>query len=592
MSGHYFEMGGEKTKNTFTLLIAFIIIGSFSNIFFSSETCKANGDTIYVNPGESIQEGINDADEGDTIYVYIGTYNENIIINKSIILVGEESETTTIQGNSDHTIKITVDDVTLSDFTIENTGSSSSYSSVFLNSITGCNIENNIIKEAGNGIYLINSNSNIISDNNLEDNNVGIYLSNADSNTIKNNNIQDNNVKGIHITSTSSNNTIYLNDFTDNIFPPPLYYAYDLGSNNWDYNSQGNYWKDYDDYDSNDDGIGDTAYDVPGGDNKDEYPLGYFLGNNEPTAKIASINPTSSNYGETIMFVGSGTDTDSGDYITAYSWRSSRDGQLSNSASFSTTGLSVGTHTIYFKVRDNHNEWSTEKTSQVTVSSNQNQKPSAYIVKPNNPTAIYGNIVEFQGYGTDDEIVVGYSWRSSIDGILSGERYFTKNDLTIGEHTIYFKVRDNDGQWSNEASTTITIEPDLNAENNPPTADANGPYLGNANESIYFDGSGSSDPDGGDSLTYNWYFGDGNNSEEMSPTHIYTSKGNYTVQLTVVDSHGEQNTDTTYANITKQSTDNGKSKNKKDKGIPGFELVFILIAIAVFLINKKINNKL
>lgn len=575
-------------KKIFTLIITGFLFLSFLTLFHSFETCKAT--TLHVGTGQAystIQDAIDDANESDTVYIHSGTYNENLVINRSITLTGEGSGTTIIKyGGNGYTIKVTGNNVSISQLSIENTGLGSSFSSIFLNSVSNCNIEYNIIKDAGNGLYLVSSNTNTIEYNTIEENNIGIYLSNADSNTIRNNDIQNNNANGIYIRSTSTSNTIYLNDFSDNT----LNNAYDLGINSWSYNSQGNYWDDYNDYDSNDDGIGDNPYDIDGGSNQDEYPLGDFLTeNNKPIATIVSINPTSVTYGDTVSFVGHGTDPDSGDYISDYSWTSSRDGSLSSSASFSTSSLSVGTHTIRFKVRDNNDEWSTEKTSQVTVSSGQSQKPTATIVKPNTATAFYGNIIEFQGYGTDDGIVVEYSWRSSTDGVLSGEKYFTKNDLTIGEHIIYFKVRDNDDQWSNEVSTTITIEPDPNPENNPPTADANGPYLGYTNTSISFDGSDSSDPDEGDSLTYNWYFGDGNNSEEMSPSHTYSSKGNYTVMLTVFDSYGAQHSITTYANISeKPSSQNGK--NKKEEGIPGFELVFILIAIAIFLINRRLRK--
>jgi hypothetical protein len=41
--------------------------------------------------------------------------------------------------------------------------------------------------------------------------------------------------------------------------------------------------------------------------------------------------------------------------------------------------------------------------------------------------------------------------------------------------------------------------------NNPPVADANGPYIANEGDTIILDGSGSSDPDG-DSLSFEWQF--------------------------------------------------------------------------------------
>ena len=51
----------------------------------------------------------------------------------------------------------------------------------------------------------------------------------------------------------------------------------------------------------------------------------------------------------------------------AYNWRSSKDGQLSTLASFSTSSLSVGTHTIYFKVQDNNGAWSSEVSDTLVI---------------------------------------------------------------------------------------------------------------------------------------------------------------------------------------------------------------------------------
>ena len=69
--------------------------------------------------------------------------------------------------------------------------------------------------------------------------------------------------------------------------------------------------------------------------------------------------------GTQVNFTGSGSDEDGS--ITGYQWRSSLDGVLSSSASFSTTSLSVGNHTIYFKVKDNDTLWSTEASSWVRI---------------------------------------------------------------------------------------------------------------------------------------------------------------------------------------------------------------------------------
>ena len=80
---------------------------------------------------------------------------------------------------------------------------------------------------------------------------------------------------GIYIESPSSDNSIYHNNLIDN-----TQNAYDDYSNTW-YNEilqQGNYWNDFDEpsegaYDIDSDGIADSPYNIPGGNNQDRYPL-------------------------------------------------------------------------------------------------------------------------------------------------------------------------------------------------------------------------------------------------------------------------------------------------------------------------------
>ncbi len=75
--------------------------------------------------------------------------------------------------------------------------------------------------------------------------------------------------------------------------------------------------------------------------------------------------------------------------------------------------------------------------------------------------------------------------------------------------------------------------------NEPPVADPNGPYLGAVGAAISFDGTRSSDPEG-DTLTYDWDWGDGTSSTDVgsTPTHTYDAAGIYDVCLTVTDPSG------------------------------------------------------
>jgi len=68
-------------------VLVFVIL--FTALIFVSIGC-ASASTYYVNPGESIQAAVNAADLGDTIVVHSGTYYEHVVVDKKIILRGED----------------------------------------------------------------------------------------------------------------------------------------------------------------------------------------------------------------------------------------------------------------------------------------------------------------------------------------------------------------------------------------------------------------------------------------------------------------------------------------------------------------------
>jgi len=197
-------------------------------------------------------------------------------------------------------------------------------------------------------------------------------------------------------------------------------------------------------------------------------------------------------------------------------------------------------------------------------------------------------MVSFCGHGTDEDgYITEWKWTSSIDGVIGNEETLNTSDLSLGIHTIYFQVRDNASEWSKQVTESLIIS--LDPLNQPPIANAGGPYSGNINDAIIFDGSASYDEDG-EIIEYLWDFGDGTNGFGESITHTYISPGNYTITLTVTDDDEDNSTDTTIATVVQSS-----GQNSGNTGAAGFELelpipliiiieaAFVVVGISMFL---------
>jgi hypothetical protein len=85
--------------------------------------------------------------------------------------------------------------------------------------------------------------------------------------------------------------------------------------------------------------------------------------NQRPVVSIDSISPSPATVGSSVSFKGTGSDPDG--TIARYVWKSSRDGWLSTSPSFSTSKLSAGTHTIWLLVEDNDGKWTGDRSTLV-----------------------------------------------------------------------------------------------------------------------------------------------------------------------------------------------------------------------------------
>jgi parallel beta-helix repeat protein len=221
------------------------IVTNSARLFSPSEPCKADTPpTFYVGPGETytrIQDALdNITTDGYRIFVYNGTYYENLTINHQIDLFGEDRSITIINGNgSDTVITVNADNVNISHFTITNGNTIENHSLIQINRGHSI-ITDNIISQGYHGVVLNNSNNHLIYDNiiqnntgdgiklNFSDDNVnisyntlignrnGIYLRSSDGNRIYHNEIYSNNQNGIFLNKTCQNNIISYNNASEN----------------------------------------------------------------------------------------------------------------------------------------------------------------------------------------------------------------------------------------------------------------------------------------------------------------------------------------------------------------------------------------
>jgi parallel beta-helix repeat protein len=192
----------------------------------------AAAEQLYVNEGgwwreggafnvstAPIQAAVGAAGEADSIYVWNGSYTENVDVDKPrLTLEGEGADvvTVTAASSSDHIFEVTKDYVNISGFAVRG-ATDSGMAGIHLNNVDYCNISKNEVYGNLYGIYMEYSSSNTLSDNTASSNNVyGVHLRSSDYNTLSRNTVNLNNVRGMYLEHSSGNtlsyNTVNLNN--------------------------------------------------------------------------------------------------------------------------------------------------------------------------------------------------------------------------------------------------------------------------------------------------------------------------------------------------------------------------------------------
>ena len=287
---------GEDAKGTIIKLYpAYNVTWILTTPFFSysdaitiaADACKLlNLTVIIANPGgyisatgNQIQIIGNNITTGSTTGIKVNGSYCNItdnVMGGHIQLNGSFNE---VSKNSLSAIYIDGFSNVIKDNACENLGLSYSTKNV----VSGNRVSTST--RSYSGISLTNSSDNFLQSNYVSGFGYGLKLWLSSGNTITANTIADSLDASISL-GGSSNNTIYLNNFVDNMWGwiPYVYDSYSdpnvraavpnmtASTNFWDNGKEGNYWAGYNVSDVNGDGIGDTPY-VINANNQDNFPL-------------------------------------------------------------------------------------------------------------------------------------------------------------------------------------------------------------------------------------------------------------------------------------------------------------------------------
>lgn len=199
------------------------------------------GDGSLVRPYNRIQDALLASEDGDTIRVFEGIYDKNVIVNKSVSLIGNGSTVTIIDGGGvGDVVRILADSVNMSGFSVRGSGTiesgvfiESNYTHIFeincSNNYNGITIsqsswisvrDTNCSSNDWNGIYVHRSANNHFSDNDIRFNDIGLYIFDSSWNSYHNNTFANNREYGVRqATGTEGpcrNNTFRNNSLSNN----------------------------------------------------------------------------------------------------------------------------------------------------------------------------------------------------------------------------------------------------------------------------------------------------------------------------------------------------------------------------------------
>jgi parallel beta-helix repeat protein len=149
-----------------------------------------------------IQDAIDNSSNGDTIMVYHGFYRENIVIQPSLTIIGEDTKSTIIDGGESGTVvSISSDETHIEGFTIQNAGNDIHSAGIAISRAKNVRVAQCIIQDNGGlGITVSGKDTSLVTIdmNTIQNNSYGIYLYDSPQFSVRDNNICGN-AEGMYI---------------------------------------------------------------------------------------------------------------------------------------------------------------------------------------------------------------------------------------------------------------------------------------------------------------------------------------------------------------------------------------------------------
>jgi parallel beta-helix repeat protein len=413
-----------------------------------------------------IQQAINAASPGDTVFVKSGIYHEHIMINKTIMLIGENPSNTIIDGDAMQNTIVLVNqsNVIVENLTVTNTISTLDSYGILISRAQNVSLFNITVREAYRGIVLYEANYSRVSDSQVSNNYAyGIALrSTSQFNNFMGNNIISN-PTGASLELSCADNTFFHNNFINNqVQVDSVNYG---NHTKWDngYLSGGNYWSDYqkaypDAAEIDNSGIWNIPYRMGGAN--DSYPL--MNPWKRPIYPIANFDysPAKPVVNEQVMFNASASYAPEG-HIADYQWNFG-DGNITtvSNSTLIHSYVKPGDYNITLTVTDNATLTdSIIKTLPVTKRiSNLSIRATPAKVEIRQSVIINGNLsIEGEPPSTAENIGINYtmqgeaSWSTlmNVNSSLSGFYQYNWTSSSIGVYMLR-------AFWNGNANTNST----------------------------------------------------------------------------------------------------------------------------------------